>query len=185
AGSRPACWPATRPRRGCWRRTDSYSKAPRARSCARPAATTTCAASRACGATPRSRRGFPDGCAAGTMGACRGGQRSMGNTAGAPRMENLDALRGFALFGLFMVHMPELFELYWLVPATDPFQLKVHNAVWLLLAGKAFALMALCFGVSFFIMMDSAARRGGDFSLRFAWRLLLLGAMGLLHGLWY
>ena len=109
----------------------------------------------------------------------------MGNTAGAPRMENLDALRGFALFGLFMVHMPELFELYWLVPATDPFQLKVHNAVWLLLAGKAFALMALCFGVSFFIMMDSAARRGGDFSLRFAWRLLLLGAMGLLHGLWY
>src|SRR5690606_21562047 len=65
------------------------------------------------------------------------------------------------------------------------FQLKVHNTVWLLLAGKAFALMALCFGVSFFILMDSAARRGGDFSLRFAWRLLLLGAMGLLHGLWY
>lgn len=109
----------------------------------------------------------------------------MGVTTGAVRMQNLDALRGFALFGLFIVHMPELFELYWLVPATDPFQLAVHNTVWLLLAGKAFALMALCFGVSFFILMDSAARRGGDFSLRFAWRLLLLGAMGLLHGLWY
>lgn len=109
----------------------------------------------------------------------------MGNTTTVPRMENLDALRGFALFGLFMVHMPELFELYWLVPATDPFQLKVHDTVWLLLAGKAFALMALCFGVSFFILMDSASRRGGDFSLRFAWRLLLLGLMGLLHGLWY
>ena len=109
----------------------------------------------------------------------------MGNTTTVPRMENLDALRGLALFGLFMVHMPELFELYWLVPATDPFQLKVHDTVWLLLAGKAFALMALCFGVSFFILMDSASRRGGDFSLRFAWRLLLLGLMGLLHGLWY
>ena len=109
----------------------------------------------------------------------------MGGITGAARMQNLDALRGFALFGLFIVHMPELFELYWLVPATDPFQLKVHDTVWLLLAGKAFALMALCFGVSFFILMDSAARRGGDFSLRFAWRLLLLGAMGLLHGLWY
>ncbi len=109
----------------------------------------------------------------------------MGNTTPVPRMENLDALRGLALFGLFMVHMPELFELYWLVPATDPFQLKVHDTVWLLLAGKAFALMALCFGVSFFILMDSASRRGGDFSLRFAWRLLLLGLMGLLHGLWY
>ena len=109
----------------------------------------------------------------------------MGNTTSVPRMENLDALRGLALFGLFMVHMPELFELYWLVPANDPFQLKVHDTVWLLLAGKAFALMALCFGVSFFILMDSASRRGGDFSLRFAWRLLLLGLMGLLHGLWY
>ena len=109
----------------------------------------------------------------------------MGDTTTVPRMENLDALRGLALFGLFMVHMPELFELYWLVPANDPFQLKVHDTVWLLLAGKAFALMALCFGVSFFILMDSASRRGGDFSLRFAWRLLLLGLMGLLHGLWY
>ena len=109
----------------------------------------------------------------------------MGNTTSVPRMENLDALRGLALFGLFMVHMSELFELYWLVPANDPFQLKVHDTVWLLLAGKAFALMALCFGVSFFILMDSASRRGGDFSLRFAWRLLLLGLMGLLHGLWY
>lgn len=28
-----------------------------------------------------------------------------------PRMEGLDALRGFALLGLFLVHMPELFEL--------------------------------------------------------------------------
>src|SRR5690606_19624125 len=113
------------------------------------------------------------------------GGKGMGGITGAARMQNLDALRGFALFGLFIVHMPELFELYWLVPATDPFQLKVHNTVWLLLAGKAFALMALCFGVSFFILMDSAARRGGDFSLRFAWRPLLLRAMGLLHGLWY
>ncbi|TWH04792.1 MULTISPECIES: DUF418 domain-containing protein [Pseudoxanthomonas] len=105
--------------------------------------------------------------------------------SGGARLENLDALRGFALFGLFMVHMPELFELYWLAPVTDPFQLAVHDAVWLVFAGKAFALMALCFGTSFFILMQAGERRGRDFSLRFAWRLLLLAAMGLLHGLWY
>src|SRR5690606_36716687 len=98
---------------------------------------------------------------------------------------NLDDLRGFALFGLFMVHMPELFELYRLAPVTDPFQLAVHDAVWLVFAGKAFALMALCFGTSFFILMQAGERRGRDFSLRFAWRLLLLSAMGLLHCLWY
>lgn len=109
----------------------------------------------------------------------------MAGNAGGARLENLDALRGFALFGLFMVHMPELFELYWLAPVTDPFQLAVHDAVWLLLAGKAFALMALCFGTSFFILMQGGERRGQDFSARFVWRLALLGALGLLHGLWY
>jgi len=109
----------------------------------------------------------------------------MENVAYTPRMEGLDALRGFALFGLFIVHMPELYELYWANPATDPLQLAVHDTVWLLFAGKAFALLALCFGVSFFIIMDRAARRGVDFTGRFVWRLALLAAMGLLHGLWY
>lgn len=109
----------------------------------------------------------------------------MTNTVYTPRMEGLDALRGLALFGLFIVHMPELFELYWAHPATDPLQLAVHNTVWLVFAGKAFALLALCFGVSFFIIMDRAARRGVDFTGRFVWRLALLAAMGLLHGLWY
>src|SRR5690606_36298361 len=101
------------------------------------------------------------------------------------RREGLDALRGFALFGLFIVHMPELFELYWLNPVSDPLQKAVHDTVWLLLAGKAFALMALCFGVSFFIIMDRSAQRGVDFTGRFVWRLALLALMGLLHGLWY
>jgi uncharacterized protein len=109
----------------------------------------------------------------------------MGNIDYTPRMEGLDALRGFALFGLFIVHMPELFELYWAHPATDPLQRAVHDAVWLVFAGKSFALLALCFGVSFFIIMDRAARRGVDFTGRFVWRLALLAAMGLLHGLWY
>ena len=111
--------------------------------------------------------------------------RGMGKVDWNARMEGLDALRGFALFGLFIVHMPELFELYWARPATDPLQLAVHDAVWFLFAGKAFALLALCFGVSFFILMDRAARRGVDFSARFVWRLVLLALIGLVHGLWY
>jgi len=102
-----------------------------------------------------------------------------------PRMEGLDSLRGFALMGLFLVHMPELYELYWAHPATDPTQLKWHDAIWFLFAGKAFAMLALCFGVSFFIIMDRAAKRGVDFTVRFVWRLAVLGVIGLLHGLWY
>ncbi|WP_031235411.1 DUF418 domain-containing protein [Asticcacaulis sp. AC402] len=102
-----------------------------------------------------------------------------------PRMEGLDALRGFALFGLFIVHMPELFELYWAHPVTDPTQLLWHDIIFTIFAGKSFALLALCFGVSFFIIMDRSARRGQDFSVRFVWRLAVLGILGLLHGLWY
>jgi len=102
-----------------------------------------------------------------------------------PRIEGLDALRGFALFGIFIVHMPELFELYWAHPATDPAQLLWHDVVFTLFGGKAFALLALCFGVSFFIIMDRSAQKGRDFTARFIWRLAVLGAIGLLHGLWY
>jgi len=44
---------------------------------------------------------------------------------------------------------------------------------------------ALCFGLSFFLIMDGAARRGVDFRGRFAWRLILLLVIGTLHGLIY
>ncbi len=102
-----------------------------------------------------------------------------------PRMEGLDSLRGFALMGLFLVHMPELYELYWAHPVTDQTQLLWHNVIFSIFAGKSFALLAMCFGVSFFIIMDRAAKRGVDFTGRFVWRLAVLGVIGLLHGLWY
>jgi uncharacterized protein len=93
------------------------------------------------------------------------------------RLEVVDALRGFALAGLFLVHMIESYELYWFKPAPG----FVSDAVFLLLMGKSFSLLALCFGFSFFILMDRAAKRGTDFTGRFAWRLALLVAIGTLH----
>src|SRR4051812_13983130 len=93
----------------------------------------------------------------------------------------VDALRGYALIGLFLVHMVEYFELYWL----DPRPSAVHDWVFALFAGKAYALFALCFGFSFYIIMHRARERGVDFSRRFVWRLLLLAAIGWLHGLVY
>lgn len=93
----------------------------------------------------------------------------------------VDALRGFALFGLFVVHSTELFELYWLHPEPGP----VHDGVFFLFAGKSFALFALCFGLSFHIVMERARARGYDYSARFAWRLAILLALGLVHGLIY
>lgn len=100
--------------------------------------------------------------------------------AGA-RLEVVDAVRGFALMALFLVHMIESYELYWSDPRPGP----IADTVYLLFMGKSFSLLALCFGFSFFILMDRAAQRGTDFSLRFAWRLLILEAIGLLHSIVY
>lgn len=97
------------------------------------------------------------------------------------RLLVVDVLRGFALMALFLVHMVECYELYW----AHPVKTWVSEAVFLLFMGKSFSLLALCFGFSFFVLMDRAAQRGGDFSGRFAWRLLVLEAIGFLHALIY
>ena len=91
------------------------------------------------------------------------------------RLEAVDAMRGFALAALFLVHVLESYELYWAHP--DPSM--IGDTVNLLFMGKSFSLLAMCFGFSFHILMSNAAKRGEDFRLRFAWRLLLLAAIGL------
>ena len=97
------------------------------------------------------------------------------------RITVVDCLRGFALFGLFIVHMVEYFELFWYAPEWG----WVHDTIFFLFGGKAYAIFALLFGLSFFIIIDNQAQRGVDFRGRFAWRLALLLAMGYLHGLLY
>jgi len=98
------------------------------------------------------------------------------------RIDMIDSLRGFALMGLFLVHACEYFELYWLHP---PAHNAIHEWVFGLFAGKAFAMFALLFGLSFFIIMDRAAQKGIDFSGRFIWRLVVLGGIGFFHTLFY
>ena len=97
------------------------------------------------------------------------------------RIDMVDALRGFALLGLFLVHCVERFELYWLDPAPDAW----FDATMALFAGKAFAMFALLFGFSFATIMGNERARGGDFTARFAWRLALLFGIGTLHALIY
>lgn len=97
------------------------------------------------------------------------------------RSELIDALRGFALLGICLVHCMEYFELYWV--NQDPTFL--HNLIFFLFAGKSYAIFAMMFGLSFFIIMDNQARKGVDFTYRFAWRLLILLGIGYLHTLFY
>ncbi|MFT3830282.1 MAG: DUF418 domain-containing protein [Opitutaceae bacterium] len=106
-----------------------------------------------------------------------------------PRIDLIDALRGFALVGLFVVHCVEHFELGGR-PEHTPAWLRaldgqVHDAVFSLFSGKAYGIFAALFGLSFFIQLDAGARRGEDLRARFLWRLTLLAALGYVNGLWY
>jgi uncharacterized protein len=102
-------------------------------------------------------------------------------SSSAERLDLLDSVRGFALMGLFLVHSVEQYETFW----SHPDYGAVFQWDFGLFSGKAYALMALCFGVSFYLIMQSAARRGQDFRWRFAWRLTLLVGIGLFHTIFY
>jgi uncharacterized protein len=58
---------------------------------------------------------------------------------------------------------------------------------WIFIRGKGFGIFSFMFGLSFALQMQRAERRrpGTDFRPRFAWRLLILFAIGWLHGLAY
>jgi uncharacterized protein len=98
------------------------------------------------------------------------------------RISMVDALRGWALLGLFLVHCVERFELFWLAPVYD----LSYTLSFGIFAGKAFAVFALLFGFSFATIMANERARGGDFTVRFIRRLVILFLVfGTLHTVFY
>ncbi|WP_116126358.1 DUF418 domain-containing protein [Lewinella sp. IMCC34183] len=103
-----------------------------------------------------------------------------------PRIEAIDALRGFALAGVGLVHFLERFGGGLLAPEA----LARIDHGWVDLAfrallwssfGKFFALFSILFGLSFYLMRQSAAERGESFAARYVWRACLLAGIGFLH----
>ena len=97
------------------------------------------------------------------------------------RLLVIDALRGFALMGLFIVHAVEYFELYWYKPQPG----VIHDTVFFLFGGKMAATFAVLFGVAVYTMLFRYEQRGIDFRGRLVWRFVLLIVMGYAHGLLY
>jgi uncharacterized protein len=105
------------------------------------------------------------------------------------RVELIDALRGSALLGLFLLHAVEHFD-FSQYPQSPSVWLATLNqqtkaAAFFLFGGKAYAIFAMMFGVSFSFIIERAARRGLDSRGRFAWRLCVLAVVGYLFGLIY
>ena len=106
------------------------------------------------------------------------------------RINSIDALRGFALAGVVLVHMVEQ---YIAGPAPEGFleglngipDQIVQGFIQLFLTGKVFALFSILFGLSFTIQMQSAEKKGVKFGGRFLWRAVLLFIIGYFHQLFY
>ena len=108
------------------------------------------------------------------------------------RIRLIDALRGLSLAGIAIAHFGEQY-LGFMPPPGQPY--NIHGPVdgvlealsWILIRGKGFGIFSFMFGLSFALQMQLAQERrpGTNFRLRFAWRLLILFAIGWVHGLAY
>lgn len=114
------------------------------------------------------------------------------NPEPAQRLQLVDALRGFSLAGIAIVHF---MEQYLAGPPPEAFaNYTQHNGfdgvldiiALILIRGKFFALFSFLFGLSFVLQMErTQLRTGSDFRLRFAWRLVILFVIGLAHQCFY
>lgn len=102
----------------------------------------------------------------------------------AQRMTVIDALRGFALLGVILMHMLEHFGYSSPVnPAEARFpqlDMVIHWIAGKLISGRFINIFSFLFGLSFFIQMDRASKKGIDFRGRFLWRMVLLFVIGLM-----
>ncbi|MBR8535363.1 DUF418 domain-containing protein [Carboxylicivirga sediminis] len=105
------------------------------------------------------------------------------------RLHVIDALRGFAIVAIMLLHNLEHFDFYFLPPDLPEWMVKLDQTVWdtlfFLFASKSYSIFALLFGLTFFIQSNNQQQKGKDFRGRFAWRLVLLFAFGMLNSLFF
>lgn len=106
-----------------------------------------------------------------------------------PRIEVVDALRGFAVMAIILVHNLEHF-IFPVYPTDSPSWLNilnqgVFNGTFSLFAGKAYAIFALLFGFTFYIQSNNQKKQGKDFGYRFLWRLVLLAVFATLNAAFF
>jgi len=105
------------------------------------------------------------------------------------RIDVADALRGFSILGIVLLHSIEHFNFYVYPDVTSNWLKFTDTIIWdslfFTFGGKAYAIFAMLFGFSFFIQNNNQAEKGVDFRPRFAWRLVLLFIWGNLNAIFF
>lgn len=108
-----------------------------------------------------------------------------GELRSGERVLAVDALRGFAVMGIVLLHNIEHFNFYSFPEAASPFWGSLDKQLWDLLfflfSGKAYAIFALLFGFTFYLQQHHCEQWGEDFRNRYMWRLLLLLGFGFIN----
>ena len=99
------------------------------------------------------------------------------------RINVIDALRGFALLGVILIHMMQKFG-YLSSNITESARFPMIDTLVQLLvthviSGRFITIFSFLFGLSFFIQMDRASKKGIDFRGRFLWRMVILFGIGV------
>ena len=106
------------------------------------------------------------------------------------RIEIIDALRGFALAGIVIVHVVEQYTASPLPEGSMQNSIGIIDQVIdaliaIFLRGKFFALFSILFGLSFFIQIENSKNKDINFNSYFILRMLLLLIIGYIHSLFY
>ncbi|MBC7422154.1 MAG: DUF418 domain-containing protein, partial [Ferruginibacter sp.] len=113
----------------------------------------------------------------------------MNSTTKTNRIELVDALRGFAILCIVVLHNMERFEFNYSLQDLPLWVKYLDKQVlftgYFLFGGKAYAIFALLFGFSFYIQNNNQQLQGKDYRLRFFWRMVLLLIFGFINTAFY
>lgn len=105
------------------------------------------------------------------------------------RLHVVDALRGFAIVSIMLLHNIEHFDFYYTAEKIPLWMQSLDSGIWegmfFLFSGKSYAMFALLFGLTFYIQSNNQHKRGQSFKGRFAWRMFLLLLFGTVNSAFY
>lgn len=109
------------------------------------------------------------------------------------RIPTIDIIRGFALFGIFLVNMPAFHSPDFFIQMNGLEKVETGIDFWvdlffqLFVQMKFFTIFSFLFGLGFYIFMNRAEQKGLNTKALFTRRVLVLLMFGLLHliFLWY
>ncbi|QLL23991.1 DUF418 domain-containing protein [Actinobacteria bacterium IMCC25003] len=111
--------------------------------------------------------------------------KNVNDNSQSERVQVLDVLRGFALFGILVINAMSILAVKGSTPAFTveiPFADRLlQDLILFFVESKFFTLFSLLFGIGFAIQIQSAEKQGTKFLPRISRRMLGLLVFGLLH----